>query len=426
VLFVSALIVATVVSTYFAIQANRRATEAEAQKERAQRNLRGSLDSLALLAEVDASHLAHEPHQEQTRLEITKRALACFEQFLRDNAEENELQLELGIAHRRAGSLHFLLGNHAEADRSFQQSIQILDGLAKERPHEAAPRQELGSALFHRARMLDHFGRHEAAENDARLAADIQRKLRAEFSDDITHAHALAHSLNIVGVALRNAGRANDAEPIFRQALEVCPPAAGDVNGTKIAVLCLGNLAGIQQKSGRIKEAEQSYRDAAAAAQSVLKVQLHDREFQATVARLHFNFGSLQSDLSRFAEAEAQLSAAVKLSRRLAEDFPSIPRYRFDAALHENGLLEVWWQMGKRAPAAEMVESTLVLTQRLADDSPGVPFYHALHAAVLNTASSLFRDEENGAKSRQLLEQSVRSIAKAVRSNPKIPKIPRR
>src|SRR5262249_45346349 len=63
----AALLLGAVVAGYFALQASERAAEAVAQKTRAQGNLRGSLEALDLLIEVDEKQLALEPQRERLR-----------------------------------------------------------------------------------------------------------------------------------------------------------------------------------------------------------------------------------------------------------------------------------------------------------------------------------------------------------------------
>jgi serine/threonine protein kinase/uncharacterized protein HemY len=420
-LVAAALVLGTVVSCYFAYQATQRAGEAVAEKTRAHKSLRRSLEALGLVNEVDEKQLALEPHQEQLRAELMHKVLAFYEQFLRENAEDPSMRRETGLAYRRAGELHRYLGDHARAEQSFEKGIELLQALAEELPGEPAYRKELASTLLSRARLLWHLGRVREGEQDGRRSAALQEELVADHPGEPDYRHDLVRTYNTLGVLLNADGRFNAAEKAYRQALDFGAHLPARAEYRKTTAQCLGNLAVVLERTGRTKEAEPVYREAIRAGETVLQELKQEREFQGVLANLHNNLGYLLQETSRPEKAEEEYGYALKLSRKLVEDFPGVPRYQFEMANHQNTLAVLWWKTDRTRRAEKLFTQTCDLLRKLADDFPKVPAYPCVLAGTLNNLGKLLMEQTEHARARTVLEEAVAYQQKALAIHPKNP-----
>jgi tetratricopeptide (TPR) repeat protein len=414
------LVLGAAVSGYFAYQAGDRAAEAVAERDRAQKNLRGSLEVLDLITELDERQLALEPHQEPRRAALMKKALTFYERFLEENAAEPSMRRETGMAYRRAGDLHTFLGNHAEAEPYFQKGIALLERLAREFPQEPAYRRELASTYYSRVRLLYHLGRLREGKRDLRRALDLQEQLAADH-DDPEYRHDLAQSHNSMGVLHRHQGQSDAEERAYGQALRLSERLPAVAKYRKSRVVFLGNLGKLLQETGRVKPAEQAFREAITLGEQVMRESEQERPFQAMVALTHGGLAGLYKETSRPAEAEREFGRALELSRRLLDDFPGVPRYRFNLAYQQHALAVLCWKIGKRTEADRLGTEACGLLKKLADDYPQVLNYTALLAVALNNLSQSQAQQQDPARACELLKEAIAYQEKALAVNPKDP-----
>jgi serine/threonine protein kinase/uncharacterized protein HemY len=417
----AALLLGAIISGYFALQANERAAEAVAEKTRAQKNLRGSLEVLDLLTELDEKQLALEPRQEPIRAELMKKTLAFYEQFLQENAGEPSMRRETGMAYHRAGKLHYFLGQYAKAEPYFQKGIDLLAQLAEEFPGEPAYRQELGRTYLSRTRLLEDLGRLPEAEQTIRRAVDLFEPLATAHANDPEYRHDLAQTYNALGVLQKDRGLYDAAEKAYQEALKLGEQLRAEAKYHKSRAICLGNLAALLQHTRRIKDAEQAFREAIASAEKVVQESKQERPFQATVALLHSSLGMLLQETSRPLEAEKEVGLALEISNKLLADFPGVPRYRFKVAQQQHRLAILWWETGKLPKAAQLSAQTCELLRKLTDEYPQVLDYLALLATDLNNLSLFLKEQENHAKACEILKEAIACQEKVLAINPKNP-----
>jgi len=415
----AALLLGTAVSLYFAFQADERAGEATAAKAQAQENLGDALDAVALLSDIGAEKLESAPHLEQVRELLLEPALRYYQKFLEKNADDPTMRQQVGVAHRRVGDLYFSLDRHAEAEQSFDKSIELLERLAGELPGEPAYRQELARAFVSRGRLIRLLGRQKEAEQDVRRAADLQAKLVAERPGEPDYRHELARTYNMLGLLLRESGHFGLSEQAYRQALAhtgQLPAAAKYHRTTAMVLLSLGALLRL---TGELEKAEQAYRDGIQVAEKALGQSPRDRDHESGLAGLHHSLGVVLMETSRPSDAETEFGLALKRVKKLVEDFPGVPRYRFQVAGEQNSLAGLQWKIGKRREAQVLFTQTIELLRNLAQEYPKVPEYSHVLGNTLNNLGVMFQEDKEHAKAREFLTEAVTCEEKALAISPK-------
>jgi serine/threonine protein kinase/tetratricopeptide (TPR) repeat protein len=427
-LVAAALLLGTVVSCFFAWRAGESARQARqeqertaAEKERARKNLHGALEALGVLLEVDREQLAHEPHLEHVRAELMTKALAYFEKFLRDNADDPAMRREAGVAYRWAGDLHEHLGRYARAEEAYGQGVALLEQLADDSPGDPTARQALAHCLYNRSLLLERLGRLQEAERDVRRAAGLQEQLIAERPDRPDYRHDLAQTVNVLGLILKRSGRYDEAEKAYRRSLVLAERLPAEAKYQKSRVAHLDNLATLLKHTGRIDEAEKAYRESVRVAEQVLRRSPQDRAYRGSVAASRHNLGYLLKETGRPKEAEEELTLALKYSRQVLDDFPGVPRYRFQVANNQNSLASLWWKTARAAEAERLFAEASGLLRKLADEYPKAPGYAHTLGGTLHNLGVLLQKRNEHARARAAFEEAVACAEKALALSPRHP-----
>src|SRR5262249_25355121 len=181
---------------------------AEQARKRATDNLqlaRAAVDQM--LTQVGQTDLANVPQMEPLRRAVLEKALEFYQRFLQGNPDDPGIRLETGRAYQRIGDLYDQLGQYADAERTQQESIRILEGLVAEFPQE--PTYELALAYTYQtlANTLIHLRQFQKAEQAARQALVRSRKLNAGFPEVAAYRPLLSSSLGHLAVVLDELGR---------------------------------------------------------------------------------------------------------------------------------------------------------------------------------------------------------------------------
>ncbi|SMD21723.1 tetratricopeptide repeat protein [Kibdelosporangium aridum] len=203
--------------------------------------------------------------------------------------------LSAGV-HNVLGIVGKFTGQFDEAEAHYHRALEL---------HEP---NSLGmAAILHNLGGLEHErGRPEAGIRWAERGLEIRRNVRPPDHPDI------AADLGALGSLYLSAGRLDDAESAFRQAIEIFTAEY------EIAV-ARGNLAHLQARQGRIDQAEENYRAALAGKQKALGDDHPD------VAVTFHNLGVLLFDSGRQAEGHELVNRAHDLLiARFPADHPRV------------------------------------------------------------------------------------------------------
>lgn len=171
---------------------------------------------------------------------------------------------------------------------------------------EARVRSTLATALF-------SLGRFDLAADHAAQTYNLYRKNLGEDDPETIMA------LNNYAAALQQSGKAKDAEPLYKQALEQLRKSLGDEHPDTLKTL--SNYADVLEKLGRAQEAEPLYKQVLEARRRVLGADHPD-----TIVSLG-NYGVILETLGRAKEAEPLYKQALDQNRKvLGEEHPNTLR----------------------------------------------------------------------------------------------------
>ena len=198
----------------------------------------------------------------------------------------------------------------------------------------------------------------------------------------------MATSLNNLAGLYRRQGRYSEAEPLYKQALEMYKRLLGEEHPS--VATSLNNLAGLYRRQGRYSEAEPLYKQALEMYKRLLG------EEHPSVATSLNNLAGLYRRQGRYSEAEPLYKQALEMYKRLlGEEHPSV-------ATSLNNLAGLYRRQGRYSEAEPLYKQVLEMDKRLLGEE------HPHVATSLNNLAVLYQSQENITKALEFREQSLK------------------
>jgi len=273
------LIAGVVVSTVFAIRAERQAKISQAVNEFLKEDLIRSVD----------------PHVALGR-EVTVRSWLDAASERVEGRFENEPLVEASIR-ETLGNTYQNLGDFEAAERHLQRVVQIRrDELGEEHPQTIYATFKLCGALWEAGR---------GAEVQPLCLKTVERSKRVLGKE---HRTTLL-SMNIMALVYKAQSSYDEAERLFREILETSRKTFGQTD--IITLLAVGNLAAALKGAGRYDEAEPLYLEAIELRRQVLG---EDHPYAIDSLR---GLGLLRAEQEQYEEAEKLLTESLERRRRV-------------------------------------------------------------------------------------------------------------
>jgi serine/threonine protein kinase len=394
------------------------ALEAEAKR---RRQAREALDAMS--SQVIEDWLAKQKELLPEHKAFLEKALAFYEEFARDTAEDVESRSGVADAFARVGRILDRLGRDREAERAWQQSQELYRVLATDFPtNQPAYSVLLANSYKNLGQLLWRMGRPKEAEAVLRDALRIQQPLAAEFPGFRSW---LADSHNSLAVLLWDMGRTQEAEAARRDALTLHKQLAEEMptepkSRSDLAMSYI-NLGGLLQVTGRPKEAEVAYRDALALYKKLASDFPAEPDHRFHLAGTHNNLGMLLTDADRYKDAEAAYRDALSLQNQLAAEFPARPDYRWWLARHHFGLANLMRKTGRPKEMETAFRDALALRKQLAADFPTRPAYRSELSESYIALGMLLADTGLPQEAEAAFRDAVRLLKQLVTDFPAVP-----
>ena len=263
------------------------------------------------------------------------------------------------------GALKNLLGlfysntnQFKEAEKCYQEALEILRKLAKENP-EAYDR-DVAIACNNLGALYSDTNRRKKAEEYYQEALKIFRKLAKEYLE--TYEGYVAMTCDNLGNLYSDTNQSKEAEEHYQEALEIrCRLAKKnpEVYEGDVATTC-NNLGNLYSNINQRKEAEEYYQEALKIRRRLAKE--NPETYEGEVATTCYNLGNLYRIAKRLKEAEEYYQEALEIYRRLAEKNPET--YEGDVADTCFSLALLYWMNKRRKETKKYYETAFALYQR--------------------------------------------------------------
>ncbi len=362
------LVAATAMSLWQTLRATQASTLAQAERQRAEANLRTASEAVdRMLLRVADERLAAIPTFEPVRRELLQDAIEFYARLLEQQAGDSNLRLSSARAWSKIANLHYLLGQWDEVRPAYEQSCLILDELSKENPDDPACTTELAVTY----QTLAYFEFHRAwsakSAEPYLLRAISLRTALANIEPDVDeHKLALLALQDDLLDVQERLGRKkltnSQKEERLREDLRKCEAL---VHRHPDDLAYRRRLASIHvrlfllQATEHPQVAEQTFHAAEVILQSVLEAAPTDRETRRLLAWANSSWAYCLRQWGRHAEAEEVLRGVILACEEVMRLFGNLPDDQAMRAYYRNELADYLESTGRLDAAESLYRQTL-------------------------------------------------------------------
>jgi serine/threonine protein kinase/predicted Zn-dependent protease len=403
------------------------------EKERADKNLSRAREAVKeYLLRTSESPLLASGDFQGLRKELLETAIPFYEEFVRQDQENPDLELERGRAFDDLGFLREGIGDQERALADFEEAKSIFRRLAASYPNNSIYRLRLAEALNSRGGVLRDLGRLDAAEGEFREGITLLDQLLNEKPATSEPLESLARIQGNLGLLYKDSGRLSEAESMLREAVATREKLVAE-NPDSLPLR--GQLAHSWNNLGALFRALRRATEAEGAFEKVLEILDPDlvkriaggspepAKYRHQRGMAWNNLGMMRSAAGRLEDAEQALRQALAIKERLAETFSSVPQYRKELATSFNNLGTVLTSLNRLDEGRTAYEKAIHLYERLAADSPGGTPYVVELAGTYSNMGRLIGDQGQLEQSLPWLTKAVEILEDALRRDERVTKV---
>jgi serine/threonine protein kinase/tetratricopeptide (TPR) repeat protein len=347
------------------------------QRRRAEANLgkaRQAVNEYFTLVSDDP--LLKRPDLQPVRVQLLRAALRYYEDFVREHADDPELQGELAAAHLRIGNLVWALDYDPDWFTRCQKAVAIMEDLLPKKPDAAALQSLLAGILRPAGAWLPMHGHppDEMRRTFEKMCALWEELARAHPTAAGLR-NDLAYFYHILGMghaylfgqhaeAVRCYQRGCD----LREQLIATYPKESRYPASQ--VMLLYNWGESQEALGQQPKARATERRALEIIRQLAADFPEDASYQEHLVWLCAAYGSKWEEHGLFAEAEDAVRQALATNEKLARDFPAVARFQHNAFAQQAFLGNLLWRSGRRAEAVQAYRQAVTLAEKLNLEDP--------------------------------------------------------
>jgi tetratricopeptide (TPR) repeat protein len=357
-----------------------------------------------------------------------RRSIALSEPLVAEYPNYLFHRWNLAASHQGLGHLFGEMGNRRAAGEHCRLSLELWTRLAIDFPSEAVCQRGLANIHTALAAQQREQGNLSAAEQHNRQALALMDKgqgATGEFTgptlapcpwpvaarSSSLARHDLATSHHNLANVLGDAGKRDQAEQHYRQALALESQSVAESPGTPLYQFCLALtyrcLGDILRERNRT-DGEQAYQHAVKLETSLLADFPSVPDYREALADSYNCLGILAGEQHDLSTADGHFRKALEIRSRLVEDFPLVPRYRQRLANSHTNLGKRFLEAQDRQAAEPHYRQALELQSQLTKEFPNEP--HNRHDLAL-THSHLADLLENAGDWKQAEEHYRQAVS---------------
>lgn len=408
-------------------EASRERDIAKQQEQRARQHFGLARDAVnRMLTEVGDGQLAHVPHMSDVRKKLLTEALGFYQEFLKDEADDDSLQQETASAYARVAEIAYMLGDYDLTRSAFKDAIRLYEQSAGSM--DDANLSELHQLKFELAKCHVGIGElhrqteepDEAAEQFTR-AIELLREL-VESRSAIGDRLELGRTLSNRGLLYWATDRAEEALASYNEAILELETARKD---DELNSDVWQRLARSHLNRGMLFVGTDKRDDARADYQ--LAIEFYSRSLELSGGRpdakleLATAYNNLGNLLFKSVDEQERALEVLKLGEAtlstLATEFPAVVLYRQEWANSLNSLGGLHFRRKELDLAEQLWIRSKDVTAKLLDADPDLPLYHSVHGRPLTNLGWLNYTAEKYDAARQFMTDASRHHRVAYDSN---------
>ncbi|MGP0069382.1 MAG: protein kinase domain-containing protein [Isosphaeraceae bacterium] len=350
---------------------------------------------------------------------ILGRAIAVNGAIAAKSPDDVQIRLDLAKCHNNLGEILRRKGDAKAAIASFRQARAINEKLVAEFPDRPRYRSTLAVNLDNLALAMQAVD-PPGAEATQRAAVVLFDKLIADHPDNVEYQLGRSRCLMNQGAVLASAGRFDQAEATYRQALarvETKDPKLQTPEAMRLKALLLNNLADVFREVKR-PGAEETLRRAMGIFEELASRATAGSKDRHDLAIARFNLGDTLVDLGRLPEAEPVIAGAQADFERLVAGAPKSVDYHSQLGLLLGLQGDLLARTGKLSEARTALERAVAQQARAVDlgknraDTRALLAKHRLALAEVGLKLNAYAEAaDNALKVPQALPEADRAQA---------------
>ena len=390
------LVTAVVLLAISNVRIARERTVAEERRQQAQDNLREARQAVDdYLTRVSENTLLQEPEFEPLRKQLLQDALGYYEGFVKEHADDPELQAELAAAYLRMTALQYHLGPEEDWLPACQKGLDVLETVLATRPDVS----ELGSlrkgVAHFNAVSFWHVRRPGEAMHTLERARALLEQLVREYPtvDRFRKDLALTHS--VIGVMYEGNNQVEfsrcyrEAANIWQDLIAANPDDAQCWTAQAVTLALLSSSLAVR---GQSRESESARQQALAIVERMAAEAPGVPSVKELLAYVVFITAIALEESDRLDESEAAYRRALEAQELLMDQYPRVPRYRNATLTMRWRLGELLWTLSRNDEAAEQFREALAVGDQLPVGD--VRFRDLLAVVLLTCSDPQFRDAD--------------------------------
>lgn len=341
---------------------------------------------------ISEDRLLNTPGMQPLREELLGRALVYYQKFLHEREDDEELQLEVAIAHARVGLVKLAIDSVDDAQVEFEAAIKIAEPLSRYESPDNEAMRVLAEALEGLASI--HMKRFEFVEAVDLLDRALLecRRLPLDAKAHPLHHKTLTSILNNLGLASRRAGNIEKAKSSYEESaevsLELCEAYPDNIQYRLKEFGARGNLAILYRNElGQPDRALDTHIQLVEDHEALMKTDPDSPDLLESYAQTRANTGLPLFFQGKVEEAFPHVRAAADSFDRLILMNPKVVRYQHAAATIRNPLGTCWQDLGEFDKAKAAYAEGREMLVRLVRDNPEIKEARLdLAGLLMNTA----------------------------------------
>jgi len=402
------------------IAAETSAQEAERQRERAEANFgraRAAVDDY--LSQISESQLKSVPGLQPLRRDLLRSALRFYEDFVKERGDDPTLKAGQAAAQLRLAKIQHEMGAEPQAQDTLRQAMELYETASRNRPDDRGLRDGLAQCCVQMA--VPHMPSDQALVQFER-AITLWQALRQAEPANTLYQGDLANTYNLVAVLhdmrgrLPESVRAHEQAFTLRRSLVAAHP--GDPSFQHALAESLNNLGVLlgktslekQEKLAMFRRSVEHSRTAWAAAPEVVRYGRFLMVELRNVGSSEYAMGHPDGRLRAYLES-------LEVSQRLVRENPAIPSLRRELFQDYVSVADIHREQGREAEAVQShrraIELLDALPRETGQDNFGIACFLALCARPANDPGSAPSDVER-AECRRNADAAMAALRQAI------------
>ena len=412
----AALIAGTVVSSYFAAEANDRAVSESKAKQDALTQ-KGVADENARRAEGNAQRADKNAEEARTaidryvdtvlegellkddrfqplRKKLLSDALGYYKTYIESHKHDLTERRDLAKALRRVGSISRDTGSWRDALAAYSQAAELYQKLSAEEPTVPAYRNELAT-IYNQIGVLHYnSGDKSAAQALYLRAREISEKLVAAHPLAAEYKSNLAYTCHNLGMLEGERGEPDAARADFRRAIEIDEKLVDEYPHVADYRCDLArhyrSLGCLERNLSQRGAARAGFQRAIEIAEKLVAEQPGNPEYHGDLANICYNLGLLDLYGRELEAARANFQRAIEIAKNLAAQHPTVAAFRAElAGRYLTGLGELESASGQRNAARDAYQRAIEMAEKLVADDPTMLSYRQTLASTCRDIARL-------------------------------------